>query len=287
MRRASGAASWSLAIAVCASALAGCQAHRWTAAPFRGSVATDEGEFHFEYGEKDRAARKKVEEAIRSAGPKLAQWGNLNEPVQVFILPSHAALEAACGRNGYEWLRAWTRYDEIFLQSPRTWTVFGASQADVNELVLHELTHSVMYQQSADRTHWQRKGIPLWFREGMASYTANQGYRWPSLEDLAQFYDQNPERDPVLDPDPLYRTENGIVYGAAHHAFTFLVTRYGADGVREVLAQMRSGMYFADAFQTALHLDQKKFVSDFQRYVRLRGFKFGRVKKLLPSSTPK
>src|SRR6185295_2154512 len=51
--------------------------------------------------------------------------------------------------------------------------------ADVDELMLHELTHCVMYQRSASAADWSRKRIPLWFREGMASVTASQSYRWP------------------------------------------------------------------------------------------------------------
>lgn len=268
-------------------AFAGCRGHL-SANRLKTPIDTPAGSFIFEYEAKDRPSRDKIEAAILHASPKLAEWGGVREPVTVYILPTHEDLEAAVNRHGYQWLRAWARYDEIFLQSPRTWSVFGAPQADINELVLHELTHSVMYQQSADATHWARKGIPLWFREGMASYTAHQGYRWPTLEDLARFYEENPNRDPVLDPEPLYQHESNTVYGAAHHAFTFLMKRYGAEGVRRCLGQMRGGLKFNEAFEAAFALSQERFTRDFKRFVRLRGFRGGRIHRMreAPATAP-
>jgi hypothetical protein len=266
-----------LAVLALCGALWGCGAHR-QAGPHQARIQSEAGQFVLHHGDRDLQARQKVERAIHAAAPRLTHWGGLREPVHVFILPSHQALEQAVGRRGYDWLRAWARYDEIFLQSPRTWSVFGAAQTDIDELMLHELTHLVMYQQASDRTHWTRKGIPLWFREGMASVTASQAYRWPTLEDLARFYEAHPERDPVGDPEPLYQRHSAMVYAAAHHAFAFFVRRYGEDRVRALLREMREEQAdFRGAFERVTGLGQAAFVGDFTRYVRLRGFKSGRV----------
>lgn len=272
-----------LAIAVALSALGGCRAHQGTR--LRSNVETEAGQFVFEYQVRDRETRQQLEAAIQAASPRLAEWGGLVEPVNVFIMPTHEALEDAVNRRGYDWLRAWARYDEIFLQSPRTWSVFRTSQSDIDELMLHELTHTVMYQQASDRMQWSRKGIPLWFREGMASWTARQGYRWPTLEDLARYYERAPDSDPVGLPEPLYQSQSKIVYGAAHHAFTFLVNRYGTAQVRGVLTQMRQGHDFRKAFVEALGLSPEAFVNDFKRYVQLRGFKGSRrIKRMRPAA---
>ncbi len=267
-----------LGVGVLGLVLASCQAHVQRGS-LRTQVASSVGQFVFEHDEVDDAAREQIERAIDKASPGLARWGGLREPVHVYILPSHQALEDAVHRQDHGWLRAWARYDEVFLQSPRTWGVLGAPQSDIDELVLHELTHTVMYQQAANRTHWSRKGIPLWFREGMASFTANQGYRWPSLEDLARFIHRNPDKHPVADPEPLYQRESAIVYGAAHHAFAFLVRRYGEDEVREILQAMREQeLDFRSAFEQSTGVTEKAFVEDFTRYVRLRGFRGGRLR---------
>src|SRR5262249_42262530 len=150
-------------------------------------------------------------------------------------------LEEVVSRSGYDWLRAWARYDEVIVQSPSTWGASSARQKDVDELLLHELTHCLMYQRAGTAEDWRKREIPLWFREGMASVTAEQTYRWMALEDLAQFYEAHPEQDPVTDPDSLYQEQNQVVYGAAHHAFAFLLQRYGEGGVHKTLDAMFKG----------------------------------------------
>ncbi|WP_205525756.1 hypothetical protein [Pyxidicoccus trucidator] len=232
------------------------------------------------YRERDTDAARQVQLAVERALPRLARWGAFDDSVTIVIHPNHAALERAANRSGYDFLRAWARYEQIELQSPRTWTLLGASQPQVDELLLHELTHSLMYQVASDRLGWTRKRIPLWFREGMASYTAEQGYRVPSLDDLERFWRTHPGADPLMQADSLYQGDSDIVYGAAHHAFTFLVRRYGEPAIRGVLHAMSRGPDFSDAFAEAVGLKHEAFLEDFRRYVRLRGFKGGR--KLAP-----
>jgi hypothetical protein len=245
--------------------------------PQRQELRTEAGTFELAYARGDEPSRAELERAIRAASPKLARWGAMRVPVRVAILPSHEALEAVVNRRDYDWLRAWARYDEIFVQAPSTWSLGGANPADVDELMLHELTHCLMYQRSAGGEDWMRKRIPLWFREGMASVTANQGYRWGALEDLARFYDEAPAKDPVAEPEALYQGQNEVVYGAAHHAFAFLIQRYGQEAVERVMEGMARGTTFPDAFQQAIGIPARVFVQDFKRYVRLRGFRPARA----------
>ena len=159
--------------------LTGCVSTRSTSVP--AAAASQEAEagavmkvpsgprIDVEFQEKDTSAAGMVRLAVERALPKLARWGAFDDSVTIVIHPNHAALERAANRSGYDFLRAWARYEQIELQSPRTWTLLGASQSQVDELLLHELTHSLMYQVASDMMGWTRKGIPLWFREGMAS----------------------------------------------------------------------------------------------------------------------
>jgi len=257
----------------------------------RQDLSTGAGRFAVLFAEHDVGSDKIVERALREVSPQLTRWGGLKEPVRVHVLPNHEQLEEAVDKKGFRWLRAWARYDEIYVQSPRTWSFFGATQQEVNETLLHELTHSVMYQQAGTLTTWRRKEIPIWFREGMASFSANQGYRWPTLEDLALYYQGHPGgADPVSAASELYQSESDIVYGAAHHAFGFLVRRYGEDAVRRILAGMSRGQVFPEAFTEAVGISPKAFTTDFQNYVRFRAFRGGRLRRpfiLDPRSDPK
>ncbi len=247
-------------------------------------VETQVGTFRVEYPQLGEADVAMVRAAIERAGPRLSRWGTLQGPVTVRVHADHESLEDAAKRSGYAWLRAWARYDVVDLQAPHTWRPLRGSQRDVDELLLHELTHSLMYQVAADQGGWRQKKIPAWFREGMASFTAEQSYRWPTLEQLARTLEENPTWEPLLRPEPLHRDHMPVAYGAAHHAFTFLVNRYGEDTVRALLQEMSRGPDFPVAFSATVGLPPETFLRDFTRYVRLRGFTGGR--KLQPVEPP-
>lgn len=265
------------------SLLAGCAAPGRFApeAALDATLESASGRFRIEYAPRDARDAALIRQGVDAALPKLARWGELQDTVTLKVMPNHRALEDAVHQRGLDWLRAWSRYDEVFVQAPSSWGLAGATPPQINELLLHELTHSLMYQLASDRLGWSRKQIPLWFREGMASFTADQGYRWVTLEEIAKYLERHPEGDPVQKPDDLYREDSNLVYGAAHYAFSFLVKRYGEDAVRGILREMKGGKEFPEAFESAVGLNPDAFTRDFIRYVRWRGFRNGRV---LPSA---
>lgn len=246
----------------------------------RRLVTTEIGEFEVIASPDEPTEQARAEKAIAQASPSLVRWGKLDHRISFYLLPSHLRLASAVGRYGYDWLHAWARYDEVYFQSPATWG-WSVTDAEVDELVLHELTHCLMYQRSGTATTWPDKQIPLWFREGMATWTANQAYKFPSLEDLAKFYEQNPAADPIANPDPLYKDSNAIVYSAAHHAFTFLFRRYQEQTVQRLLDSMREGSTFPDAFLKVTGITAEAFALEFRHYVVWRGFRgHGRPRSL-------
>lgn len=292
LRRA--AAALSLALALCA----GC-APRVGGGPDRPRVdrfTTGDASFRLVYLDEDAAVAQDLKRILAEVTPQTRRWGALKVPVTITIHPSHEALEAAVQRDGYEWLRAWARYASIDLQSPRSWSLFGPARERVEELVLHELTHCVMYQNSASEWSWPYKAIPLWFREGLASVTAEQGHRRPGPELIARYYRgalpgsagsgdghgggggaparrARPGADPLTDPEPLYQDESEVVYGTAHLAFEFLMRRYGEERVREVLSLMERGDFFGAAFRKAIGLEVAEFEREFRRYVVWEGWR--------------
>ncbi len=198
----------------------------------------------------------------------------------VTIHPTHEALEAATRREGYGWLRAWARYDSVDLQSPRTWSSGRASDAEMAQLLAHELTHCVMYQSAASERTWLSRDIPLWFREGMASVTAGQQHKRTHPEVIWRFYadkaaggDVRPAGDPLSEPGPLYRAESELVYGTAHRAFRFLLDRYGEERIRRLIAGMREGNGFREAFQQAVGIPLQDFEGDFRHYLAWQGWR--------------
>ncbi|HEX8435778.1 peptidase MA family metallohydrolase [Archangium sp.] len=280
MRNGSGQGGAGVVAVLALALLSGCATRRRAAEPALSAsveLARPSGQFLIEYDPADARDAARVQQAVEQALPRLARWGALRETVSIKVMPDHESLENAVQQRGMGWLRAWGRYDDVFVQAPSTWGVAGATQPQINELLLHELTHSLMYQLASDRLGWSRKQIPLWFREGMASYTAEQSYRWVSLEEIARHFERVPDSDPVRSPGELYRDDSNFIYGVAHHAFSFLVRRYGEDAVRALLGEMYEGKSFPEAFQSAIGVPPDTFVSDFTRYVRWRGFRSGRT----------
>ena len=267
-------------------ALAGCRTVP-VALPYHQRLANPVGEFELELPAPDREVVAQLAQALVGSGPALSSWGALSTPVTVQVFPSHQDFVAAIGHSGEPNLRAWSVTDRIFIQSPRSWSANGATQSQVDDLVTHELTHALMFQLAGASSTRARKQFPFWFREGMALFTARQGYLSPSLEDLARAYDKHPKLDPVRKGEAVAEQAFFLAYGAAYHAFDFLIARYGRPRVRTLLARMKDGSGFDDAFGTAIGISVDAFIEDFERYVQWRGFSDGRLPRGFGAEKPK
>jgi hypothetical protein len=283
------------AVPLLALALAAGCAHRQLAGDVRTrDLAVGDVQFRLRWLPGDDSAARQVERALARAAPRVHRWGAIEHPVTITIHSSHAALEEAVQKPGYPWLRAWARYQTIDLQSPRSWSLFGAPDRKLEELLTHELTHCAIYQLAGNDLTWMFKEIPRWFSEGLATYTAGQGYRFPDTEKLWAFYQRTlpgsgfgepsgggagPRApvamygDPIVDSDPIYQEQSDIVYGAAYHAADFLIARYGEDRVHAVLENMGKGMRFPAAFREAVGISDAEFAADFRRYVVWQGWR--------------
>jgi hypothetical protein len=256
-------------------------------------VAVGDARFRVRWWAGDDRAAAQVLRALETAAPRAQRWGPLAQEVTITLHRDHAALESEVHRPGYDWLRAWARFQTIDLQSPRSWGLLRVPDRKIEELLAHELTHCAMYQLAGDDLTWMYKEIPRWFSEGIASVTAGQGYRYGGPEDLWTFYlsklpgsgDGVPGRsrgaarpvalpgDPIVDPDPIYQEQSHVVYGAAHQAAEFLIRRYGEARVQRVVELMGEGRRFPAAFKEAIGITDAEFASDFRRYIVWQGWR--------------
>jgi hypothetical protein len=204
--------------------------------------------------------------ALLRAPPKLERWGGLEGPVTVYVVDSHLTLERAVHRRGVDWLRAWARTSDVVFQAPSTWRTDGR---DVEELVVHELTHCLLFQRSATTQ------FPLWFREGMAVATAGQEGRYASLEDLAQWSARCPECNVFTDGESLAATHFPQVYGFSGHAFAFLIQTHG-EAIVDLMKAMRTGLSFSQAFERTFGLTLQQFQAEFLDYISQRRFRTDR-----------
>jgi hypothetical protein len=204
--------------------------------------------FEVQYAPADATEIPRVERALIAAGPRLSRWGEFRHGVFIKLLPDHDALEAAVDRRGYPWLRGWAFGDQVLLESPRAW---AADDAELAELLAHELTHALMYQLLSPDDAVAAVEPPLWFREGMASVSAGQDHRRLSRDEVARFIAAHPGADLLRPSSGIYREERDAVYGAAHRAFELLLRISGDAAVRDVLGGVRMGDSFADSFARA------------------------------------
>lgn len=254
--------------------LSGCVTVSKPASPPQSTeLVVDGAAFVLTYDSVDTKSARDVGEALKVAVPRIQRWGRFRAPMKVRIHPTHEALEAAVRRYDYPWLRAWARYDSIDVQSPRTWSLLGAQPQHIVELLTHEITHCLMYQSVATESEWARKAIPLWFREGMASVTASQGYRRPTEEELWRYLRAHPDKDPVTDGEAMQQFEQDIVYGASHRAFEHLLARFGDDAVKALMQAMMGGLEFPAAFQQVTGTSAAAFAKEYVRSVRDERFR--------------
>ncbi len=206
------------------------------------------------YATVDATEAVRVQRALQAAVPVAERWGPLPREVTVTIHPTHASLEEAARRPGVWWLRAWSRRASIDLQSPRTWTSGAATQAHLTQLLAHELTHCAMFEAIGSERSGEL-GIPAWFREGMA--TSNAGEHFATSR-----------RDAVgsLTTNAAFQGDGApLAYAAANDAFVALERRFGRAPIRELLARVRRGSGFAQAFHDALGISVGAFEADLAR----------------------
>jgi len=223
------------------------------------------GRFRLVYAPVDGDVADSVRNAVREGIAAASRWGTFVAPVTVRIYPDHDALIDAIGSQDYPWLRAWARYDEILLQSPRTWGIDYTDQ--LPELLRHELTHVAMYQRVATASDWEDLEIPLWFREGMASWTAQQGYRRGRPDQIGAFLRDHGDVDPFQPDADLLHAQKDLVYNTSHWAFDHLVRSGGEEQVTELMDILRSGTSFQAAFQRVFGMSEGAFRQRWRRLV--------------------
>ncbi|HZJ55624.1 MAG TPA: hypothetical protein VFD38_15900 [Myxococcaceae bacterium] len=245
-------------------------------------IATDGGTIRVEFVEWNEETSELLKAAVPEAAKGLSRWGGLREAVRITVVNSHWELEELVGRP-LPGISAWARRNQVTLWDPRWWPLPPGAAPDpalaghirrtqVTGLLKHELTHSLMFQLAGRLPADPHDRIPFWFREGMATLTAGEGAQWPPPESLSQWLEKHPGVDLLRDAPKLARTDPALAYGAAYHAFDFLVRRYGDATVLRVLERMRVKDGFPDAFQDAVGVSVDSFATDFARYLGWRGF---------------
>jgi WD40 repeat protein len=135
------------------------------------------------------------------------------------------------------------------------------------KLIGHELTHvfeySILYQESLSRAF--RANVPTWLMEGLASY----------LADDEDNIDRMVIRDAVVHGfiPPIHRLDvlNFLTYRYGAAAFRFIEERYGTEGVRSFLWELRKSLLnnnIAKPIRDAFGVEALEFDRQFKKYLQ-------------------
>lgn len=145
---------------------------------------------------------------------------------------------------------------------------FAGSYEDLRHVVVHELTHAVMFDQlyggsaSAMLAHQTFFSVPLWFAEGLAEYNSL------GMESNAEMFLRDGTLEGYL--PPLEYSGGYIVYKQGQSALSYLVDRYGEDRLRDILRRTRQMHSFERAFQRSVGMTVGKFDQQWREWLKRR-----------------
>jgi Tol biopolymer transport system component len=143
---------------------------------------------------------------------------------------------------------------------------FTGSYEDLRHVVVHELTHAVMFDMlygGSAAALIARQGfyqIPLWFAEGMAEYMSL------GEESNEQMFLRDGDLEGYL--PPLEYSGGYIVYKQGQSAINYLVDRFGEERLRDILERSRQMHNFDAAFQRSVGTPVHKFDEQWREYLK-------------------
>ena len=145
---------------------------------------------------------------------------------------------------------------------------FTGSYEDLRHVVVHELTHALMfdllYAGSAASLLAQQSffSVPLWFAEGLAEYMS-LGY-----ESSAEMVMRDGAIEGYL--PPLEYGGGYVIYKQGQTAIGYLVDRFGEERLRDLLQRIRSMRSFDRAFQRSIDMTPGKFDEQWRESLKKR-----------------
>ena len=194
---------------------------------------------------------------------------SFKKTIEVYVCSSQESF------NGYVFLsknvRGAVYWGKLFL-SPGAF-----SRGSLSELTTHELTHYLFYTHLGERAHIE--GIPLWFREGIAVFTANGGAKYTEGEDVFRVMSSK-ERESYLagninfwfttkDPRDAV-TKNGTVNWFLYRVgglFVHFLHDSEPDKFEKLIRLLLSGTEFSEAIHLSYGEGTKSLLNKFTHYL--------------------
>ncbi|MBI1875947.1 MAG: PD40 domain-containing protein [Acidobacteria bacterium] len=136
-------------------------------------------------------------------------------------------------------------------------------------LIVHELTH--IFEFDVIPRSLVRAGVPLWVDEGLADYMTAD---WRPLDLMTIRDAAASDIVPKMSELEGYGsfTNPRLVYNLGHAAFEFIEARWGKEGLRQYLFELRKSVIGGggSAFEEAFKLKPNEFDQQFEQYLKAR-----------------
>ncbi len=125
---------------------------------------------------------------------------------------------------------------------------FERQKDALRETIRHEYTHRVLAEMAPD--------VPIWLNEGLAEWYGNGGaHAHDEIRNAVQKEGKTAPSFTALPETFANQTDAGLVrvqYAASYSFVTFLRDRYGVEGIRGVLMELRAGKTIDEAMKKVL-----------------------------------
>jgi peptidase MA superfamily protein len=220
------------------------------------SLSFDAATVHW-YGDAEAQARhfgQLSDGAVQRAEKLLAY--RLSGPVDIFVYQTRAAFFDALGAGAREWTGAAT--------FPNLRTIFmyleGAGEAYLERALVHELTHVVFHDATANPYHEPAR----WLNEGIAvrSETGDAGSERSTVEFEAKgaglFAFES-----LVDQFPIGDRGSTLAYAEGTTMIDNVINQQGPEAIARIAAAYRSGASDAEALEAGTGLAARKLYDDF------------------------
>ena len=204
----------------------------------------------------DAAVADLCEQDAEAIANTLARWGRFTSPVHIRTTEDRAELRASAGAATAGLLCGLATLDTVTLLAPHRW-VTQPSRRALEQSLVHELAHVLLYQRCVTATAWRRPRLPTWLREGMAVFVAEGPPAPSSRRDLAGHPD--PAALARARPDTVAAPPD-LCYTAAVVAFAAWLERFGERRLPALCRNMRGGHSFARAHTLACGVTEDDFL---------------------------
>jgi hypothetical protein len=181
-------------------------------------------------------------------------------PIRIWVYNSQSDFSGALAPNSEPWIAgaAFPWYGLILAILP------DGNSSEVARIVPHEMSHQVLFA----ATENPFGGTPAWLDEGFAVYNQEGGKsQYPAIVKLALAQNKLPSIRALNGQFPYDTQQALIAYAESLSIVTFILDRWGQDGVAKLIAAFREGTTPDAATKQALGVDLDQLNTQWRAWV--------------------